>query len=169
MGKPKRFNDYRTEGDVTYLVLTGRDGSVKGEAKIDTADLPALKAAGDRWCMGSHGYAFRRAGGEGIYLARQLIAPEGELFVDHINRDRLDNRRANLRTVTHADNQRNRSPQKGSTTGIRGVAVYNDTSFPYWVRLGAIPHVFALKVRTLNIGRITASLARAQHWGAEAA
>lgn len=45
--------------------------------------------------------------------------PAGEL--DHINFDRKDNRIANLRIASVADNQRNRAVQSNSTTGIKGV------------------------------------------------
>lgn len=40
---------------------------------------------------------------------------------DHINRDRLDNRRANLRIVTGAQNWQN-TPSKGKTSRFRGVS-----------------------------------------------
>ena len=41
--------------------------------------------------------------------------------VDHLNRDRLDNRRANLLPGTRGDNMRNRSSFRGSTSRYSGV------------------------------------------------
>lgn len=52
----------------------------------------------------------KRAGlGAGITLHRQIAgpAPAGGMEIDHINRDHRDNRRANLRWVTHAINMAN--------------------------------------------------------------
>lgn len=45
-------------------------------------------------------------------------------MVDHINRDRLDNRRCNLRLCTNAENQRNTGLWRTSTTGIKGICRY---------------------------------------------
>ena len=42
-------------------------------------------------------------------------------FVDHINRDTLDNRRENLRLVSRSINATNARPRTESKTGIRGV------------------------------------------------
>ena len=56
----------------------------------------------------------------------QLIlgdAPDG-MVVDHINRDRGDNRRANLRFVTVVENAQNRTLQKNSLSGFRGVSYH---------------------------------------------
>ena len=41
---------------------------------------------------------------------------------DHMNRDKRDNRRVNLRAVTHKANMRNVNPQKNNTSGTRGVS-----------------------------------------------
>jgi hypothetical protein len=45
---------------------------------------------------------------------------EGE-EVDHINHDTLDNRRVNLRIVTHQQNQFNQKPQKSGSSKYKGV------------------------------------------------
>ena len=39
-----------------------------------------------------------------VYLHRFLLDYKGELDIDHINGDRLDNRKKNLRIVSHAEN-----------------------------------------------------------------
>jgi len=46
--------------------------------------------------------------------------PPGE-FIDHINQDKLDNRRQNLRTATRSENQCNRTIQSNNTSGFKGV------------------------------------------------
>jgi hypothetical protein len=56
-----------------------------------------------------------------VLLHRLILdAPDG-LFVDHINGDSLDNRRANLRLCTHQQNLCNVGPSAQNTTGFKGV------------------------------------------------
>ena len=44
-----------------------------------------------------------------------------KIEVDHINRNRLDNRKSNLRIVTRQENMYNKSEYKNNTSGIKGV------------------------------------------------
>ena len=93
-------------------LIDGRDGSVVGHTLIDDADA---RLADFTWRLGRTGYAVRWRDGGTIYLHREVLGLErGDgLEADHVNRDRLDNRRANLRaalgggggmtTVEHAD------------------------------------------------------------------
>lgn len=48
---------------------------------------------------------------------------EPEATIDHINRDKQDNRLCNLRQATHSQNQCNRGPQKNCASGVSGVAM----------------------------------------------
>lgn len=51
-----------------------------------------------------------------------LMAPSQGLEVDHINGDPLDNRKENLRIVTHSQNMMNSKISKNNTSGYKGVS-----------------------------------------------
>ncbi len=54
-------------------------------------------------------------------LAFVYMAGDCPEFVDHINRDRADNRWANLRAATHQENCINGSIRRNNTSGASGV------------------------------------------------
>jgi hypothetical protein len=69
-----------------------------------------------KWHFDGDGYA---AGSHHSRLHRIILkTPQGK-FSDHKNRDRLDNRRRNLRVATRQENSFNQGPR--SRTGFKGV------------------------------------------------
>lgn len=73
----------------------------------------------------SNGYIRVRLCGK-MYYAHRIIMqmvngypPEGQ--VDHIDRDRTNNRLSNLHVVSHADNTLNKSKLSNNTSGVTGV------------------------------------------------
>ena len=72
-------------------------------------------------------YARRRIGAKTIRMHREILRAERGDIVDHINRDGLDNRRDNLRIVSHRENVLNsRMPRRrGKTSRYRGVRLHS--------------------------------------------
>ena len=58
--------------------------------------------------------------------------PENKPQVDHINRDRFDNRKENLRWYTNQENCINKSLWKTNKTGFRHIHKTTHRGFPYW-------------------------------------
>lgn len=100
-------------------------------AIVDDDDYEAV--AGWHWSWSpSKGYACRsvlkkNGGSTTLYLHRILVAAPPGAMVDHINRDRLDCRRSNLRFVTWAQNSMNSSLRRDNHAGFKGVIFRRDS------------------------------------------
>jgi hypothetical protein len=108
----------------TFLPLSG-----KGEGQFTFIDAADYEWASEhRWRLDRDGYVVRGRRVDGTYetiaLARVILGldrgdpREG----DHVNRDKLDNRRVNLRIVTHAQNGQNRGGNGPTASRFRGVS-----------------------------------------------
>lgn len=106
------------------IKLSGLVGKGK-YALVDDADFALVSTF--KWHQSLKGYAMRQVWDattkktHAVMLHHLIFGkpPKGE--VDHINRNKLDNRRANLRLATNAQNQANRSARKNSKSGVKGV------------------------------------------------
>jgi len=76
-----------------------------------------------------------------IYLHRQIMNPPAHLVVDHRFGQTLDNRKLNLRVVTHAENMRNRRKQKNTSSKYIGVSLRkNRNSWDANIRINGKKH-----------------------------
>lgn len=100
------------------------------EALVSPEDHTAL--AGYTWRLNPAGYAYRTIwlSGENrngkVYMHRQITGCPQGLQVDHINKDRLDNRRENLRICTRSQNNAANRKRKGGSSQYRGVSFSKD-------------------------------------------
>lgn len=98
------------------MILQAKRGDQMIPFQLDEED--AAHYAGRRFSLGSHGYVQT---GRGKLLHRELLGlttRDGKIG-DHINGDKLDNRRANLRVVTPSMSSAN--VRHRAASGYRGV------------------------------------------------
>ncbi len=90
-------------------------------AKVDPEDAERVLAMAPWQCTKS-GYAIKILWKSRTYLHRMLIDAPAEFQVDHINGDKLDNRKSNLRLATSLQNRHNTPPHRDSRSGYKGVS-----------------------------------------------
>lgn len=95
-------------------------------ALVDDDDFDRLSKT--NWCITSGGYAKRGTKEHGKqtvhYMHRQIMNADKGYVVDHINGDKLDNRKSNLRLTNQSVNGHNRKHlNKNNTTGYKGISI----------------------------------------------
>lgn len=104
------------------IIELSKQGKNKGKyfALVDDKDFKWLNQF--RWAITNNGYAVRRVGNRLFQMHRQIIGTPSEFDTDHINGNKLDNRRCNLRVVTRSQNNANQKINSANTSGYKGVS-----------------------------------------------
>lgn len=122
-----------------YIGLSGK--LAKGACTIvDDDDYGALSSR--KWHLATNGYAIRyayvgpkngRSNYSPVMMHRAVLnAPKGTT-VDHINGNKLDNRKSNLRLCTQEQNCRNSRRRVQTVTGYKGI--YRNSKGRYVARI----------------------------------
>lgn len=115
---PSRFEKRPAiiEGDIAKIPLgiNAKDGY----ATVDRADAWLAKY---QWYKNHYGYAVSDTLGKSKGMHRIILEVPDGLDADHIDRNRLNNRRSNLRIATRGQNLHNKTKLCTNTTGYKGV------------------------------------------------
>jgi len=88
-------------------------------ALVDDEDYDYLNQW--KWWYTTRGYAVREEKRRVIFMHRFLMNTPDGFDTDHINRNKLDNRKENLGIVTRSQNFMNINPRKNNKSGVKGV------------------------------------------------
>lgn len=117
----KAKNKVRIINDIAIVETT------RGEFTIDRGDIELIK--NNTWWINNHGYVYSRNYKNNskttIYLSRYLMNPPKGIEIDHIDMNKRNNRRSNLRLADRVTNNANKGKSrrgKGSYKGIKQVS-----------------------------------------------
>jgi hypothetical protein len=91
-------------------------------AYVDAADYEWLRQW--NWQICSSGYAARHEKGRLVLMHRQIMQPPKGMVVDHIDGNKVNNCRFNLRVCTRKENVRNKRRRSNSSSRFKGVGYY---------------------------------------------
>ena len=112
----KKHNTYDLNGD--YGI--GYSSNDNEEFYFDLEDYDKIKDY--YWSANTDGYMYSTCDDEYILMHRLIIDENNpEMQVDHFNRNRKDNRKENLKSVTPQHNNWNRGMNQNNKSGVTGV------------------------------------------------
>lgn len=117
----RKKNKIVVDGDIAYIYLSRSN-------KFAIIDKEYVEKVQDYTWRVAKGYAATFVNRKIIYMHHFIVGKVEGKEVDHKNRNRLDNRKCNLRHLTHLGNMQNVDVQKKSNTGVRYISkLYNNT------------------------------------------
>lgn len=124
--RSKEVNAFEERDGYIVLFLVDKFGNDTGEVLVSKEDFH--KVRGTRWCVAGRGYVMSSDSYK-VKMHRLIMDPPDGIHIDHINRNKLDNRRENLRVVTLVENNQNVT-RKGRE-GARGVEYNESCKYPW--------------------------------------
>ena len=121
---------------MTHAIPVWHKGQIVAHAQVDGQDVDHVSKF--RWSLHNRGYAITGGGNSKVLMHRLILglanepgqgrgSGAGQLQADHINGDKLDNRRSNLRVVTNQENHQNRQSGAAGTSRYRGVSRHSSS------------------------------------------
>jgi len=134
-------NEFILKDNSYYEIeLYDMEGNIVNKAIIDIEKYDDCR--NHKWHFDdSTGYTVTQIDGKKIYLHR-FIFGECKEFVDHINRNRLDCRKNNLREVNPQVSCFNQNMYSNNTSGVKGVSFYKKNgTWEAYIRLDKKIHL----------------------------
>ena len=133
--KRKKYNKFIEKNDY-YIGITDN-----GEFFFDKDDYNKIISINKYWKINNAGYVLCSMGGEEYQLHRYLMGLgkydyKNNIIVDHINGDKLDNRKSNLRICQKDKNPKNCTLYSNNTSGHKGVS-WNERLLKWQVSIQA--------------------------------
>lgn len=126
------LQEFEFRGNDCYIVLYNKNGNKITSAIVDVADYEIVKPYKFNF-SGRRYVRIPKKSKEGFTFLHQLLLRTQ--WVDHMDGDSLNNRRANLRSCTNQQNQFNQKPQRGRLSEYKGVSIQRNRSKPYYARI----------------------------------
>lgn len=114
-----KYNSYIIDGDVTIGYTANNEPFY-----FDTEDYDLIKDY--YWSLDKSGYVINCK--NKLRMHRLVLNCPKKLNVDHINHNKNDNRKHNLRICTQSQNNMNKSLQINNTSGVTGIVWLKDES-----------------------------------------
>lgn len=148
-------NKYSVTGNVVTMLVEKNSKTLK--VLFDVSDLPRVKNY-DSWHITDNGYCYTTVNGKRRIMHRLLLNVRSPRFVvNHIDGDRINNTRENLRKATRRQSSKNVTKtfdRKNNTSGYKGVSWHSKKCY-YQSKIG-------VDNRTIWIGAFDTSLEAAK-------
>lgn len=121
--RQRKKNEYKVIGECVKVKISDSEYMI-----CDSDDWEKLK--GHYWSANPYGYAIAGTSTGGTMFFHKEVTNTKSELIDHINMNKLDNRKCNLRIADKKINSINRGLQSNNKTGYKGV--YYDRRYGTW-------------------------------------
>ena len=112
-------NEIIIKNDYSEMLLYDKHGNEIERCIIDTEDIGIIMNY--KWHIGLRGYVISGSNKKMTKIHRLILDYNGDMYIDHIDLNPLNNRKSNLRICTPQQNAMNRGLSKNNISGFTGV------------------------------------------------